>query len=594
MPLFRHTPRIIALSLLIATLGACSTSQPPQAAAPLMKIDQIYLGALSSKPAVAQISGHIGMLYATSDNRVAFRLEDKTTLLDGNLKIRGGQFFQLKQFGSKLYALWWSHQDEKNLYSAVSSDAGKNFAPAQIISTDHGVLPPFSLVGDASGMKVGLVHMDEREPRFEVYFTRTTDGGASWEKPDVRLDTPPAPPQPSEAMFPALVQSGATWVVSWTDTTKVDGRVVGRLLARRSTDEGQHWSPPRVLYQSDSLLTGMVSKAEGNTVLVVLQDTMKGVVAVESKDSGEGWQVLPGASGSSKTNNSGIKIALSNGKAYVVWMAQASSNVQGKASKAEILASVIDTKIGQWLGEPQRIDSGKPLNQTMSLEPDITVTGSGVPAITWTDFRNIRPNIYLSASFDSGKSWTAPQDIEVPGEYSTLFSSIFPRKDSVIVQYEKFPTDSRTKREAYVREFSLEKPIGFVDIPAYKAISKAEKESKLKERVDKFWKLRVDGKFSETYEYFDPAFKNAFTKTEFDKHQGNFIYHSAKLEKMIIDDNVATVTEKVNYEVKSTQIAGQTVKIPPTDSDITSTWVWIFDNWYEIYQPPFGAPLLNY
>ncbi|MGC8732878.1 MAG: exo-alpha-sialidase, partial [Halothiobacillaceae bacterium] len=582
------------LGLLVATLSACSTSpQQAQNAAPVMKIDKIYLGALSSAPAVTEVGDKVAMLYPTPDNRVAFRMGDKTQLLDGNLAVKGGQFFQLNRFGKTLYALWWSHENEKNLYCAVSTDDGQTFSPTQVINTAHGVLPPFSVVSDG-GAVAGVVHMDEREPRFEVYFTRTIDGGKSWMKPDMRLDTPPKAPQLSEAMFPQLVQAGKAWVVTWTDTTKEDGRVVGRLLTRSSTDEGQSWSPERVIYQSPSLLTGMVTKSDGSRVVVVLQDTLKGAVAITSKDAGRSWEDLGGAPGSSNTNNSGFRLATKDGRAYVVWMAQASSDLQGKTSKADIITSVIDLDSSKWLGQLQRIDTGKPQNQTLSLEPDIAVTGSGAVAITWTDFRNIRPNIYLTASVDQGKSWSPPQDIDAPGEFSTMFSKIIPRENAILVSYEKFPSDSRKIREAIVREFPIGKQGGFTNIPTYPVITAAEKEAKLKTRVSDFWKLRTEGNFVATYDYFDPAFKNAFTKTEFAKHQGNFVYHTATTVLMKVEGNVATVTEKVNYEVKPTQIAGQEVKIPPTTVDIKSNWVWVYDNWYEVYQPPFGASLLQY
>ncbi len=585
--------RFIVLGLFFATLSACSFSPQRTSSAPVLKIDQIYLGSLSSAPAVVSVDDKIAMLYPTPENRVAFRLGDKTQLLDGNLKVKGGQFFQLRRFGQTLYALWWSHQDEKNLYCAVSTDGGLTFAPTQIINTDHGVLPPFTVVSDG-GKVAGVAYMDEREPRFEVYFTHTMDQGQSWVKPDVRLDTPPKAPEQSSAMFPQLVQAGKNWIVTWTDTTKVDGSVMGRVLERTSSDAGKSWSPERVLYQSQSLLTGMITQAKSNNVVILFQDTLKGVVAIGSADDGANWKIYSSAPESFKTNNSGFRLAMDGEHGYVVWMAQALTTVQGKPNKADIMAATFNMKTGLWVGQPQRIDVGKPVNLTSSLEPDITVTSSGAAVIAWTDFRDIRPNIYLSASFDQGKTWTAPQDIEQPGEFSAMFPKLLPKKDSVLVSYEKFPSDSRKVREAIVSEFPLVKPAGFGSIPTPNVVSEEKKASMLKSRVDNFWKLRTEGKFAETYEYFDPAFKNAFTPEDFVKHQGNFVYHSATIEKTEIQGNVAEVTDKVNYEVKATEIAGQTVKIPPTTVDIKSTWLWIYDNWYELYQPPFGAPLLNY
>lgn len=587
MRLIRQTLHLAAIGLLIAGLSACSTSNPYASSGPALQIDSIYQGDLSAKPALADLDGKLAMLFATPQNRVAFRLGDKTTLLDANLKVKGGKFFQLHQQGDTVFALWWSHENAKALYCAISTDGGKTFAPAQIVNSDHGVLPPFTLLTHKDGV-VGVVYMDERTPRYEIYFNRSTDGGKTWDKQDQRLDTAPQPPEQSSAMFPDMVQSGDNWVVVWTDTAKVDGQVSGRILARVSSDGGKQWAPEKVIYQGPSMLSSLHAHAIGNDVVVTFQDTLKGVVALKSADHGQTWTTLGAAPGTQATNNSGIRLAGQGQTAYVVWMAQKDAK-----SKAKIYASAIDLATGKW-ATPQQIDIGKPEGVTLSLEPDVTVTGSGAAVITWTDFRNIRPNIYLSASFDHGKSWTAPQDVEQPGEYSSLFSDLTPRKNSVLLTYERFTADDRKTRQALVRDIKLDEKTGFSGLPEPKVKSAADKEAMLKDRVNTFWKLRTDGDFAKTYAYFDPAFKNATPEKEFNKYQGNFIYHSAKTEKIDIQGNVAEVTVKVNYEVKPTFIAGQEVKIPPTTADIKTPWVWIYDNWYQVYQPPMGDPYLQY
>lgn len=589
MRLTRQSLRLAAIGLLLVGLSACSASNPFATSTPALQIDSIYQGDLSSRPALAEIDGKLASLYATPENRVAFKLGDKTTLLDASLKAKGGRFFQLHQQGDTIYALWWSHENGKALYCAVSTDAGKTFAPAQVVNSDHGVLPPFSVLTKPDGV-TGVVYMDERTPRYEVYFNRSTDGGKTWDKQDQRLDTAPQPPEQSSAMFPRMVQSGSNWVVVWTDTTKVDGQPKGRILVRTSSDGGKQWTPEKVILQSSSMLYSMHVQPVGNDVVVMLQDTLKGVIALKSADHGQTWVDLGAAPGTQATNNSGIRISGSSNTAYAVWMAQ-----KDVKSKGKVYASEIDLATGKWAA-PQRIDTGKPDGDgaTLSLEANVAVTGSGVAVVTWTDFRNIRPNIYLSASFDQGKTWTAPQDVELPGQYSSIFSSLIPREKSVLLSYERFPADDHKVRQALVIDVKLDKDHGFSGLPEPKPISAADKEQRLKERVSAFWKARTEGDFAKTYDYFDPAFKMANSPAAFVKTQGNFAYHTAKTEKIAIEGNVAQVTEKVNYEVKPTQIAGQEVKVPPTTVDIKTTWVWIYDNWYQVYTSPFGQPYLQY
>lgn len=589
MRVTRHPFRMAAIGLFFAGLSACSASTPFAVGATALQLDSIYQGDLSGKPAVAEVDGQLVSLYATADNRVAFKRGDKVTLLDAGIKAKGGRFFELHQQGGTLYALWWNHQDAKALYCAVSTDGGKTFAPTRVVNSDHGVLPPYTILTLPDGA-VGVAYMDERSPKYEVYFNRSGDAGKTWDKQDQRLDTAPKPPEQSSAMFPSMVQSGADWVVVWTDHAKVDGQPVGRILVRTSSDAGRQWSPEKVILQSPSMLYSVHAETVGNDVVVMLQDTLKGVIALRSTDHGRSWTDLGAAPGTQATNNSGIRFAGTGATAYAVWMAQKDAKSKGK-----VFAAVLDLASGKWAA-PEQVDAGKPegVGATLSLEPSVAVTGSGVPVITWTDFRNIRPNIYLSASFDHGKTWTAPQDVELPGQYSSIFSSVIPREDSVLLSYERFPADDHKVRQALVIDVKLDKGHGFAGLPQPKAMTASAKEQQLKDRVAAFWKERTSGDFAKTYGYFDPAFKMANTPAAFVKTQGNFVYHSAKTDKITVEGNVAQVSEKINYEVKPTEIAGQEVKVPPTTVDLKTTWVWIYDNWYQVYTSPFGQPYLQY
>lgn len=588
MRLTAQSLRLAAVGLIVAALSACSLSMPFERHGVVARIDKVSQGDLSSRPALAEVDGRLAMLYATADNRVAFRIGDKTTLLDASIKAKGGRFFKLYQAGGALYALWWSHEGGKALYCAASHDGGETFDPVQVVNSDHGVLPPFSVVSGRDGT-VGVAYMDERSPTFEVYFNRSTDGGKSWAAHDQRLDTAPKPPLMSSAAFPKMVQSGNAWIVVWTDSAKIDGQPESRVLVRTSTDEGRDWSPAQVIYHSTSMLSSVDAEAAGNAVVVVLQDTLKGVVALRSGDQGKTWSEIGSAQGSQAMNNSGIQIASGGDRVYAVWLAQ-----RDNKSKGTLMADVLDLAAGKWIGQPQRIDTGKPIDQTLSLQPNIVVTGSGAVAVSWTDFRDIRPNIYLTASFDQGKAWTAPQDMERPGEYSSIFSSLLPRQHSVLVSYERFAADDHKTREALVVDVGLKPGVGFTGLPQPKPIDAATRERLLKERVAALWKLRVDRDFSKTYGYFDPAYRNVLTQQQFDKAQGNITYHSAKTDKIAIEGNVAQVTEKLDYEVKGFEVMGRKVDVPRTTADVTTTWVWIYDNWYMVYQPAMGQPFLQY
>lgn len=589
MRVLNPTIRSAILAFLVAAGPAGAAPIPPQAGE-LARLDHLAQGDLSSRPVYADIDGKVAALYGTDTDHVAFTFAGKTTLLDQSLKYKGGRFFQLDRDGNNLYALWWNHEGAKALYCAVSTDGGKTFAAPVVVNSADGVLPPFTLLRGKSG-QLGVVYMDERVPKYEIYFNHSTDNGRHWNPHDQRLDTPPKAPTESSAMFPKMLRTGSQWVVVWTDTAAADGQIKKRLLVRRTADEGHTWSAPEVIYDSVSELTSMDALATGDTVVLAVQDTLKGLIALSSHDGGTHWADLGPAPGSTSTNNSGIQLALDGNRIQAVWSAQKDAN-----DKGAVMTDSLDLATRKWGPKVARLDTGKPHNQTLSLQPNIAVTGSGAVVVSWTDFRNVRPNIYLSASFDHGRSWSAPQDIEAPGKFASIFGDLSAQKDSVRISYERFTSDDHKVREGVLREIALAPGHGFAGLNEQAAAmpSLQQRERQLKDRVASFWKLRVAKQFGKTYGYFDPAYRNAVNIVDFNKVQGNITYHSAVPGKVKIDGDFAEVTVKVKYEVSGVEVMGKKIKVAPTTADVTVPWVYLDNNWYMVYQDQMGKPMMQY
>src|SRR5262245_36422021 len=91
----------------------------------------------------------------------------------------------------------------------------------------------------ASGSMVFAVWLDQRGTGPKVYFNRSLDGGASWLRPDKRLDHAPGGTPCSAAHIAA---AGASVYVLWTDPR--NGRE--DLFFQRSLDGGTTWLPADV------------------------------------------------------------------------------------------------------------------------------------------------------------------------------------------------------------------------------------------------------------------------------------------------------------------------------------------------------------
>lgn len=584
-----NTLRLLATLALAGAIAACTTPQPVQKnTAPLVELPQATTGLIQYTPATLEIDGQLALLYQSRDERVTFKLGERTLQLDDSLPIKGGNRFQLRRDGQHIYATWWSPKNSKALYIATSQDGGKTFSPPALINDGQNALPPYGLMLGKQGM-LGAAYMDERSPRFQVFANRSTDHGLTWPKPDLQLNQPTAN-TPSMAMFPQVFSSDQAWVVTWTETVESMGRPLYRIMARRSTDQGQSWSEPVALLSESAFLSAETSAQAGGHFVMAFDAHGKGIQALVSTDHGQTWKQAKDLGGTSNAalSNSGIQLAIGKDQAHAVWIEEA------EGSKARIMYASLDMNTGQWMAGPTRLDV-KEFDNTMSTLPDIQATPTGELIAAWMDFRDIRPNLYLSASFDQGAHWTAPQPVTQPGMLAVGYQQLIPWKNGLALSYQSFSQDDEQSGVITIIPLKLIPGKG-LDLPDYShtKLPEAKREELLKQRVEAFWKHRISGQFAESYPFFDPAYKKAFNLDTFMQTQGMLIYHEAKPLETKISGNEAEVKLKIKYESKPLMVSGKPVSVPVTEVEVTNTWVWIGDNWYMVYKPTTGAPFLKY
>jgi len=583
------TIKNIMTGLMLAGALAACTSEPNTAnpSKPLMQIDDAVTGDIHLMPAVNEVNGKLAALYQSKDGRVTYKYDQQSIKLDEQTPIKGGKWFQLNHNGQAIYASWWSPQNQKSLYLSASKNQGQTFTPATVVNQDQNMLPPYALMADSQGA-VSMTYMDERNPKYNVYANHSSDFGATWAKPDQRLDAPAQPNASTMAMYPQALKAEDAWVIAWTDTVESMGHPVYRMLARRSIDQGKTWGEAEVLLTESAFISALTSDQQGKNFVLMFDAEGKGVQALSSNDAGKTWLHATEISGTQKLTNNFIRTAVSENKAYAVWIEESPSN------KPRIMRGILDMASGTWVGVASRMDI-KPFDNTKSSINDIITTQSGDIIVGWMDFRDIRPNIYLSASFDKGASWTTPQSLAQPGMSSLGYFEFIPWKNGAAINYQSFPADDVNNGSIIIQELSINAPKGFVlpDFTANQPDSQ-KREALLKQRVNAFWKHRIDKQYAESYAFFDPAYRKSFTQEIFTNTQGMLTYHAAKLVDYSIKGNEATVNLKITYEAKEAMFSGKPVSIPSSEADVTNTWVWIGDNWYMVFKPTIGDPMLVY
>lgn len=583
------------LLLSLVGLTACNQSPSEQANASnnddaAITISDAATGSMETLPAALKLADGTAMaLYKSKAGRVTLWRDGKEQILDSTAPVQGGQFVQLHENAGQVYASWWSHENNKNLYITHSSDGGRSFAKVAIINDQHGVLPRYSLSFGDKGV-VGATYYDERSPRYEVYFNRSTDYGQTWDRPDTRLDDPAPAGQDNYAVEPVTVQADGTLVTVWDDAYKgLDGRTVYRLMTRSSTDQGITWSPAKMLLSSFHQISALSAKAEGKTVFVAFDEYQAGIKAVVSNDAGINWVTSPAIEGSSQKTNSGLVLTIANGMGYASWIEQEPNK------KPDIQFGRFDLANNAWLGSIQRIDT-KQFDNTQSITPSIFSFSNGNVVIAWVDYRDIRPNIYLSLSTDQGKTWSSPKPFGKPGVADLGWPKLIPWGDSVALAYESYPKD--ILKDGMFKVAPTNIVAATKELPNYASTSEVSAEQKKKmllARVDDLWKYRKEGKYEPTYSFFDYAMRNFMAKKEFVEKSGNLNYYNYELTSTKIEGNVAQVEQKITYDTKPFMMPnGKMEQIKKTTAEVKNTWVWIGDNWYLVYAPSFGKPILQY
>ena len=587
--------RFLILSLAISSLYGCSTISNNSDDGVLARVDDIQTGAPQTMASIAEVNGRPALLYSTqTDDRIVFQYGDLRRTVDDTARVRGGNRPQLHLVDKTLLAMWWSHENGKNLYSTVSDNLGKDFSTVSAVNESNGVLPPPSVLRGPDGT-LGAAYLDEREVGYQFYVNRSIDSGRTWAKRDQRLDTRPEG-YDSRVQEPQAVKAGSTWVAVWADTERVAGTTGYRIMGRRSENAGLSWLAPMVIYRPQKFVSALTVRAEGDRVVIAFDERGLGIKAIASVDQGRQWHTSSFQEGTGfpptdeGASNSGIDMNLAGDRAHLVWMEERAGN------KVRVMRGSLEIAQAKWITAATRLDI-KAVENTKSILPVVQVSTDGVVWAAWVDYRDIRPNIYVSTSSDQGMTWTNPEPLLRPGEVSAGMPKLLPWKDGIAIGYELYPNERELVGKFVLR--TLTKNTNGSLNRTYSAssdISESERIARLQTRVKAMWDFRLARNYDSAYDFFDFAYKAATPKKYYLDNAGALVFQSYSVQDAEISGNVAAVKLKFKYEVPPTTLpsSGKPIKLAPFESEATHTWVWVGNDWYFMFAPAMGQPNLKY
>ena len=214
---------------------------------------------------------------------------------------------------TNVHVVWNDWRDgNSEIYYKRSSDGGATWGSDVRLTYDPNGKGYASVA--VSDSNVHVLWLDYRDGLYsEIYYKRSTDMGATWE-PDSRLTNDPAP-----SSYPCVAVSGSTIHVVWTDGRNGSS---GEIYYKRSTDRGIVWEPDTRLTYDPATSWYPSIAASGFQVHMVWWDNRDSnfeIYYMRSTDGGGAWEPSVRLTNDPDTSR-GPHIAISGSRVHVVWM----------------------------------------------------------------------------------------------------------------------------------------------------------------------------------------------------------------------------------------------------------------------------------
>jgi hypothetical protein len=337
----------------------------------------------------------------------------------------------------ELYVMFDDMRDGGDMYFAKSLDRGRTWSRPNIRVSDTCICD-WGLPSCMAVDEVGTIYAcwtdwridDDGDDDWDVYFSRSIDGGNSW-FPNVRVNDSSNRDKSVGSMIVAPDQS---LCVVWTD--RRNGSIDPDIYFARSTDSGKTWTDPNIRVddgatgsqfggpicadQSGNLYVGYSSRPNSEARLHVY--------LVRSTDYGETWSKPAIRIDDGRiADHCNISLEVSTTGLYAVWRMYGagmdnivfSKSIDGGETWSRPVIQVDHLSWGLW-----------------SEEPDLVIGEDGTLYVTWmrwSVYDDGLPDIFFGQSTDDGQTWTNPSiRVNDVWQDSQLFSQLVLGNDQTV------------------------------------------------------------------------------------------------------------------------------------------------------------------
>jgi len=289
-----------------------------------------------------------------------------------------------------------------NILFSRSTDGGATFSAAKNLSNSPGFSFNPRIAVDSSG-GINVVWEDNTPGNLDVFFSRSTDNGATFSRP-ANLSNDPA----DSANPQIAVDGGGSISVAWESDSVSLG-----ILFTHSTDGGATFSMPVDLATntSGSISPQLAVDLAGN-INVAWEDDIAGSSNISfSSSADKGMTFSPPKSLTNNLGNStSAQLAVDlAGNINIVWTNDSPGNFDIFFTRS--------TDKGMTFSAPKNVSKGT----GMATGPQIGTDTGGNIYVVWSDNTppNSSPDIFFSRSSDGGMTFSTPQNLSNDPGFST-------------------------------------------------------------------------------------------------------------------------------------------------------------------------------
>jgi len=251
---------------------------------------------------------------------------------------------------------------------------------------------------------------------------------------------------------------------------------------------------------------------------------------------------------------------------------------------------VRSTDNGTTWQKPQTVRSDE-LRLTKAQYPVLALGSQpGTVMLAWEDWRDIRPNVYVSYSKDYGATWEPALPLGRPGVWNLGLDlqphSMIGREDRFSLIAKQYKDDALSANKDYVLySFTWDEVKRNAAEFKISELQRAHAtEARLRERATQYWQAMQDGQYEMTYAIMDPFYRSQRDLKAHLSSKGRVKYHRFQVGPIVQKGNLARVQIEIETSVPEFKLPdGKIISQPAKTVSFLQTWVFLNDDWHLEY-----------